>query len=121
MLACLVPLYWAKSEADRMRDHMHSLQSDVKDARKSVKTLEAEVAYLSRYDRIEKVAVEQMGMAPLDGSQLADISDLDAIAPIITENSDKAKSLGKVENVTQKPISAENIAPIKPKNGESQE
>ena len=86
LLACLVPLYWAKSEADRMRNHMQNQEAEVKSARKKVKTLEAEVAFLSRYDRIEKVAIEELGMAPLSGVQIVDIKDIDKIAPILQVN-----------------------------------
>lgn len=82
LLACIVPLYWAKTEADKMRDHMHQLQVDVAKERREVQVLEAQLTYLSRYDRIEKVASEKLGLSPITGAQIADLSDLDKIAPI---------------------------------------
>lgn len=80
-LACLVPLYWAKTKADNMRDNMRDLQAQVAAEKKAIHTLEAELSYLTRYDRIEKVSVETLGMGPIDGAQIVEIKDIDMVAP----------------------------------------
>ena len=82
-----------------MRLHMKDLQTEVKEARKTVHTLEAEVSYLTRYDRIEKFASEELGMTALNGSQIAQINEIDRIAPIV----------GVQETHALKPLSTPSI------------
>lgn|GEM_PF-3545033 len=105
-LACLVPLYWAKAEADKMRDHMQQLQSDVAKEQKEIHTLEAELAYLNTYERIEKTAKENLGLVAQDASQFIDMNEIDNYAPIHQE---------QVPNPTNPPTTKDEIAP-KPEN-----
>jgi cell division protein FtsL len=92
-LLCLLPLYWAKTQADKMRDHMQNLAEEVAEERQQVQILEAELAYLSRFDRLEKVASEKLGMAPINGRQISRIEDLDTVAPI---RADAAPKVGEM-------------------------
>lgn len=92
-LVCLLPLYWAKTQADKMRDHMQDLAKDVASERQQVQILEAELAYLSRFERLEKVASEKLGLAPINGRQISRIEDLDIIAPIIANAAQKAGAI----------------------------
>ncbi|KAF0097058.1 MAG: hypothetical protein FD163_687 [Hyphomonadaceae bacterium] len=89
-LACLLPLYWAKTQADKMHDHMQDLARDVATERQKVQILEAELAYLSRFERLEKVASEKLGLAPISGRQVGRIEDLDIVAPIIANAAPKS-------------------------------
>jgi hypothetical protein len=75
-------LYWAKAEAQAAREQVVTLQDEVETQRRAVRILEAEVAYIERPDRLEATARTQMGLVPLVASQTANLSDLDAIAPI---------------------------------------
>ncbi len=81
-----MPLYWAKTKADNMRDNMRKLQAEVAAEKKAIHTLEAELSYLTRYDRIEKVSVETLGMGPIEDSQIVDLKDIDTIAPFPQKN-----------------------------------
>jgi cell division protein FtsL len=81
-LACLVPLYWAKAQADKMRDEMHRLQAEVAKEQKNIHTLQAEISYLDRYDRLENAAKNELGLMPVDGAQIVQMSQLDMIAPL---------------------------------------
>ena len=83
LLLCIVPLYWAKTKADYMRDNMQNLRKDVSEEQKKISELEAEMAYLARFDRLE-AASKRIGMKPIDGSQLRSPSELELIAPLHT-------------------------------------
>lgn len=91
-LVCLLPLYWAKTQADKMQGHMRNLARDVATERQQVQILEAELAYLSRFDRLEKVATEKLGLAPISGRQIGRIEDLDVVAPIATNTAPKLEA-----------------------------
>lgn len=75
-------LYWAKAEAQGAREQVVSLQTQVEKERRDVRTLEAEVAWLQRPDRIEVTARSKMGMVPVTAEKTASLDDLDTIAPI---------------------------------------
>lgn len=71
---------------------MRKLQTEVNNEKKAIHTLEAELSYLTRYDRIEKVSVEALGMQPIDGSQIVEIKDIDTIAPFKNAQADLVNS-----------------------------
>lgn len=102
-LACLVPLYWAKAEADKMRDHMQQLQSDVAKEQKEIHTLEAELTYLNTYERIEKTAKENLGLVSQDASQFIDMNEIDQYAPIHQEQAPPAVTPVENKETTPKP------------------
>lgn len=85
VLALIIPLYWAKTKADSKFEHMRELSIEVEKAEKAVHALEAELAYLERYDRVEQSGVE-LGMVPQKPVAIKTLSELDQIAPIIDEN-----------------------------------
>lgn len=99
-----------------MRTHMQNQETEVQAARKKVKTLEAEVAFLSRYDRVEKVAIEDLGMAPLNGAQIAQLKDIDIIAPVRT-----AASMVKPEKLPNANSNASSAIIAKVKTGEEKQ
>jgi hypothetical protein len=75
-------LYWAKAEAQTAREQVVSLQKDVDTERRAVRTLEAEVAWMERPDRLEATARQKMGLVPMAADKTASLDDLDAIAPL---------------------------------------
>lgn len=83
LLICIVPLYWAKTKADSMRENMQNLSREVAEEQKKISELEAEYAYLNRFDRLESAA-NQMGLQPINGSQVSNFSQLEKIAPLKT-------------------------------------
>jgi hypothetical protein len=82
LMVFAVALYWAKAEAQSAREHVIALQKDVDTKRRAVRTLEAEVAFLERPDRLEATAAGQMGLVPLRAEKMANLNDLDQIAPL---------------------------------------
>lgn len=81
-LVCLVPLYLAKAQADKMRDNVHKLQADIAKEKKQIRTLRAEIAWLGGFARIENSARNELGMKPLDGSKVKTFEEIDQIAPL---------------------------------------
>jgi hypothetical protein len=75
-------LYWAKAEAQAVREQVVALKAQVSEERRAVRTLEAELAWLERPDRLEASARQGLGLEPLKVSQFASLSDLDQIAPL---------------------------------------
>jgi hypothetical protein len=75
-------LYWAKAEAQTAREQVVSLQKDVDTERRAVRTLEAEVAWMERPDRLEATARQSMGLVPLAADKTASLDELDQIAPL---------------------------------------
>jgi hypothetical protein len=75
-------LYWAKAEAQTAREQVVSLQKDVDAERRAVRTLEAEVAWMERPDRLEATARQNMGLVPMAADKTASLDDLDALAPL---------------------------------------
>ena len=83
LLICIVPLYWAKTKADSMRENMQSLSKEVADEQKKISELEAEYAYLNRFDRLE-AAANKLGLQPINGAQITNLSQLEKVAPLKT-------------------------------------
>lgn len=75
-------LYWAKAEAQSARENVITLQKEVEAERRAVRTLEAELAYSERPDRLEATARGQLGLVPLAAGQTATLDTLDTIAPL---------------------------------------
>lgn len=75
-------LYWAKAEAQTAREQVVSLQNDVDKERRAVRTLEAEVAWMERPDRLEATARQRMGLTPVSAEKTISLQDLDQVAPL---------------------------------------
>ena len=75
-------LYWAKAEAQSARERVVTLQAEVDKERRDVRTLEAEVAWLQRPDRIEATAREKMALVPVTADRMRPLQDLDTISPL---------------------------------------
>jgi cell division protein FtsL len=88
-------LYWAKAEAQSAREQVVSLQNEVDKQRRDVRTLEAEVAWLQRPDRIEATARTKMGLVPSKAEQTASLDDLDEFAPMPAAPEPKAEVTGQ--------------------------
>lgn len=84
IVAFAFALYWAKAEAQSARERVVSLQSDVDKERRAVRTLQAEVAWMERPDRLEATARQKMGLVPVTAANTANIADLDEVAPLPT-------------------------------------
>lgn len=81
LVALAFILYWAKAEAQAVREHVLVLQNDVDAERRAVRTLEAELAWVERPDRLE-AAAGKMGMQPVAATRMGDLTILDEVAPL---------------------------------------
>lgn len=90
--ACLVPLYWAKAQADKMRDNVRNLNSEIAKEEKAIRTLRAELAYLSDFSRIEKTAQNELGLKPIDPQRIKTLSELNEIAPMPVQTTSDNKT-----------------------------
>lgn len=59
-------LYRAKAEADLARDRIAALEAERSRLEADIATLQAETAYLSRPERVDKLARSQLGMRPAE-------------------------------------------------------
>jgi cell division protein FtsL len=82
LVAFAVALYWAKAEAQSAREQVVSLENQVDKERRAVRTLEAEVAWMERPDRLEATARQKMGLVPMTAQNTSSLQDLDQIAPL---------------------------------------
>lgn len=87
LVAFAFALYWAKAEAQSAREQVVMLQNDVDKERRAVRTLEAEVAWMERPDRLEATARQKMGLTPMTAERTLSLQDLDDVAPLPTAHS----------------------------------
>jgi hypothetical protein len=76
-------LYWAKAEAQTAREQVVSLQKNVDKERRAVRTLEAELAWMERPDRLDATARGKMGLTPVTAQNTVSLADLDKVAPLL--------------------------------------
>jgi cell division protein FtsL len=82
LVAFAFALYWAKAEAQSAREQVVSLENEVDKERRAVRTLEAEVAWMERPDRLEATARQKMGLVPMTVEKTATLQDIDQVAPL---------------------------------------
>ncbi|GIU66258.1 cell division protein FtsL [Candidatus Phycosocius spiralis] len=99
LVALAFALYWAKSEAQTVREQVIQLQGEVEAERRQVRTLEAELAFIERPDRLETAAIGQLNLEPIAADRIATIEQLDQLVPLPMN----AETPEKVP-VTSKPI-----------------
>jgi len=82
LVALAFALYWAKAEAQAVREKVLALQEEVDTERRAVRTLEAELTWVERPDRLEAAASRKLGLVPLTAERIATLDDIDQIAPL---------------------------------------
>ena len=82
LVAFAFALYWAKAEAQGAREQVVTLQTSVDKERRAVRTLEAEVAWMERPDRLEATAREKMGLVPVSAKNTLNLADIEQVAPL---------------------------------------
>lgn len=75
-------LYWAKAEAQAVREKVLVLQDEVDRERRAVRTLEAELTWVERPDRLEAAASRKLGLVPMTADRIATLGEIDQIAPL---------------------------------------
>ncbi|MCA3697961.1 hypothetical protein [Aquidulcibacter sp.] len=82
LVALAFALYWAKAEAQAVREKVLVLQEEVDTERRAVRTLEAELTWVERPDRLEAAATRKLGLVPMTAERIATLDDIDQIAPL---------------------------------------
>jgi hypothetical protein len=82
LVALAFALYWAKAEAQAVREKVLVLQEEVDTERRAVRTLEAELTWVERPDRLEAAATRKLGLVPVTADRIATLDDIDQIAPL---------------------------------------
>ncbi len=82
LVALAFALYWAKAEAQAVREKVLALQEEVDTEHRAVRTLEAELTWVERPDRLEAAASRKLGLVPLTAERIATVDDIDQLAPL---------------------------------------
>ncbi|MEN3976304.1 hypothetical protein [Emcibacter sp. SYSU 3D8] len=69
-------LYNLKYEVEDLQDHANSLRAQMDEDRRAIKVLEAEWAYLSRPDRLQKLSQKFLPLQPTVAKQVGNVADL---------------------------------------------
>ncbi len=69
-------LYNLKYEVEDLQDHANSLRAQMDEDRRAIKVLEAEWAYLSRPDRLQKLSAKFLVLQPTIARQVGGVADL---------------------------------------------
>ncbi|MFY7760758.1 cell division protein FtsL [Aquidulcibacter sp.] len=104
LVALAFALYWAKAEAQAVREKVLVLQEEVDTERRAVRTLEAELTWVERPDRLEAAATRKLGLVPMTAERIATLDDIDQIAPLraATPNAANAQTMAPTD-AEQKP------------------
>ena len=105
LVALAFALYWAKAEAQAVREKVLVLQEEVDTERRAVRTLEAELTWVERPERLEAAATHKLGLAPMTADRIATFDEIDQIAPL------RAPSPAPVE---PKAMAADEATPASP-------
>ena len=82
LVALAFVLYWAKAEAQAVREKVLVLQEEVDTEQRAVRTLEAELTWVERPDRLEAAATRRLGLVPMTADRMATVDEIDQIAPL---------------------------------------
>lgn len=69
-------LYAVKYRVQGMDEEIVAMKSQIKAEKSALHVLNAEWAYLTRPDRIRKLAEKHLSLAPVSGLQMADVSEI---------------------------------------------
>lgn len=82
LLALAAGIYALKSQADAKGDALRKLESQINSDRAAIRMLEAEIAYHAQFSRVEAAATT-MQLVPVAASQIAQVSDIERLAPLV--------------------------------------
>jgi cell division protein FtsL len=69
-------LYNLKYKVEDLQEHAEALREQMDEDRRAIKVLEAEYAYLSRPERLQRLATKFLDLGPTAASQVGDMADL---------------------------------------------
>lgn len=80
LLVLVVALYLIKILAGGQRADIAHTEAAIADEQRQIRLLQAEVAYLERPNRIERLSERYLGLQPQSGKQEAEVGELQQIA-----------------------------------------
>ena len=84
-----VSLYQVKHLITKKEMKLAQIQNNIKNAQSNIKILKAELSYLKRPDRIEKIALNKLGLKEVSPTEIWNLKDLVDATDILSNGKNK--------------------------------
>ena len=84
-----VSLYQVKHLITKKEMKLAQIQNNIKNAQTNIKILKAELSYLKRPDRIEKIALNKLGLREVSPTEIWNLKDLVDATDILSNGKNK--------------------------------
>ena len=84
-----VSLYQVKHLITKKEMKLTQIQNNIKNAQSNIKILKAELSYLKRPDRIEKIALNKLGLREVSPTEIWNLKDLVDATDILSNGKNK--------------------------------
>ena len=84
-----VSLYQVKHLISKKEMKLAQIQNNIKNAQSNIKILKAELSYLKRPDRIEKIALNKLGLREVSPTEIWNLKDLVDATDILSNGKNK--------------------------------
>ena len=84
-----VSLYQVKHLITKKEMKLAQIQNNIKNAQSNIKILKAELSYLKRPDRIEKIALNKLGLREVSPTEIWNLKDLVDATNILSDGKNK--------------------------------
>ena len=84
-----VSLYQVKHLITKKEMKLTQIQNNIKNAQSNIKILKAELSYLKRPDRIEKIALDKLGLREVSPTEIWNLKDLVDATDILSNGRNK--------------------------------
>ena len=84
-----VSLYQVKHLITKKEMKLAQIQNNIKNAQSNIKILKAELSYLKRPDRIEKIALNKLGLREVSPTEIWNLKDLVDATVILSNGKNK--------------------------------
>ena len=84
-----VSLYQVKHLITKKEMKLAQIQNNIKNAQSNIKILKAELSYLKRPDRIEKIALNKLGLKEVFPTEIWNLKDLVDATDILSNGKNK--------------------------------
>ena len=84
-----VSLYQVKHLITKKEMKLAQIQNNIKNAQSNIKILKAELSYLKRPDRIEKIAINKLGLREVSPTEIWNLKDLVDATDILSDGKNK--------------------------------
>ena len=84
-----ISLYQVKYFITKKEMELDKIQNNIKNAQSNIKILKAELSYLKRPDRIEKIALNKLGLREVSPTEIWNLKDLLDATDILSNGKNK--------------------------------